>query len=66
MKHFALITGGAGGIGLSFAKICALEGYRLLLVDIDKSSLNKAKSQLEPTIQSDMIETLAQDLSKEN
>ena len=65
MKRYALITGGAGGIGLSFAKICAIEGYKLLLVDIDETSLAKAKEDLLSISQSYQVEIFQQDLSTE-
>lgn len=65
MKHFALITGGAGGIGLSFAKICAREGYQLLLVDINAESLSLAKEELQSLSSNYRVETMQQDLSKE-
>ena len=66
MKHFALITGGAGGIGFSFAKICAQEGYQLLLVDIDENNLEKSKAELLEISGSYSVYTLQQDLSQEN
>lgn len=62
MKPIALITGGAGGIGLAFAKICAHHGFDLLLVDIDQDNLNSAQELLEKNCQ---VLVLQQDLSEE-
>ncbi len=66
MKQYALITGGAGGIGLSFAEICAKEGYSLLLVDIDGENLKSAKEQLLRKSAEYRIELFEQDLSNED
>ncbi|PSK36605.1 hypothetical protein B9Z65_1788 [Elsinoe australis] len=40
----ALITGGASGVGLAVAKLCASHGMNLILVDNNKSKLDEAKS----------------------
>jgi NAD(P)-dependent dehydrogenase (short-subunit alcohol dehydrogenase family) len=45
----ALITGGAAGLGLSFARSFAAEGMRLALVDIDEPGLESAKTELSKT-----------------
>jgi NAD(P)-dependent dehydrogenase (short-subunit alcohol dehydrogenase family) len=42
----AIITGGSGGIGKATAKIFTQEGAKVLLVDIDKESLVKAKEEI--------------------
>jgi len=65
MKQFALITGGAGGIGLSFAKICAKEGYPILLVDINKENLEKAQEEILSLSDTYEVKVLNQDLSIE-
>lgn len=44
--HLALITGGAGGIGLEFAKRLAKLGASLILADIDALRLEKAAHDL--------------------
>ena len=46
MKDFrdkvAVITGGASGIGFATAKRCAAEGMRIVLADVEQSSLDEA------------------------
>lgn len=42
----AIITGGSGGIGKATAKIFTQEGAKVLLVDVDKDSLIKAKEEI--------------------
>lgn len=42
----ALITGGASGIGLAVAKLCRSKGMKVLVVDINKEALQKAKAEL--------------------
>ncbi|HEY9117511.1 MAG TPA: SDR family oxidoreductase [Roseivirga sp.] len=64
MKKTALITGAGGGIGLEFANVAALNGYNLLLIDMNEEALQVAKSSLE-TLYQVGIQTLNQDLSRE-
>ncbi|KAF4556576.1 Short chain dehydrogenase-like protein 46 [Elsinoe fawcettii] len=42
----ALITGGASGVGLAVAKLCASHGMNLILVDNNKSKLDEVKSMV--------------------
>jgi NAD(P)-dependent dehydrogenase (short-subunit alcohol dehydrogenase family) len=42
----ALITGGAGGIGLATARRLAVDGFRLALVDVDGPGLERAVADL--------------------
>lgn len=42
----ALITGGASGIGLAIAKLCRSKGMKLLLVDRNAETLEKAKAEV--------------------
>ena len=63
MRKTALITGAASGIGLEFANVAALNGYSLLLVDIDDQALHVAQSSLQ-SLYSVEIKTFAQDLSQ--
>ena len=49
MKPTALITGASGGLGLEFAKLCARDGYDLVLAARSENRLNDIKSQLEKT-----------------
>jgi NADP-dependent 3-hydroxy acid dehydrogenase YdfG len=50
MKNFknkvAVITGAAGGIGLSIAKRCIKEGMKVVLSDIDEDLLKKVTAEL--------------------
>lgn len=41
----ALISGGASGIGLAVARLCAKHGMRLALVDISSSNLARAQKE---------------------
>jgi NAD(P)-dependent dehydrogenase (short-subunit alcohol dehydrogenase family) len=45
-RKVAVITGGASGIGLAFARRCLKEGMRLVLADIDKSALVRVEQEL--------------------
>jgi len=42
----AIITGGAGGIGLATAKLFLQEGAKLVIVDLDKENLEKVSKKL--------------------
>ncbi|KAF2153538.1 NAD(P)-binding protein [Myriangium duriaei CBS 260.36] len=42
----ALITGGASGVGLAVAKLCASHSMNLILVDNNKDNLHKVKQEL--------------------
>ncbi|MCC5921975.1 MAG: SDR family oxidoreductase [Cyclobacteriaceae bacterium] len=42
----AIITGGAGGIGLATARLFLQEGAKVLISDYDEDNLNKAKIEL--------------------
>lgn len=42
----ALITGGASGVGLAVAKLCAAHSMNLILVDNNTSKLSEAKSEI--------------------
>jgi short-subunit dehydrogenase len=57
-----LITGASSGIGLSFAKIFAREGYSLILVSRDENKLQTVKQELEKNCQQ-KISVIAKDLS---
>ena len=43
----AVITGGAGGIGMAFADRCAGEGMNLVLADIEEAALQRAVAHFE-------------------
>jgi NAD(P)-dependent dehydrogenase (short-subunit alcohol dehydrogenase family) len=42
----AVVTGGAGGIGLALARAFAAEGMRLVLADVEAGALDAAREQL--------------------
>ena len=58
----AVITGGASGIGLAFARRCLKEGMQLALADIDKSALARVEQELKAENAS--ILTVQVDVSK--
>ncbi|BBO88075.1 SDR family NAD(P)-dependent oxidoreductase [Desulfosarcina ovata] len=56
----AVVTGGASGIGLAFAKYWANAGGKVVLADVSDSALNKAKADI-----GDQAITLVCDVTKE-
>lgn len=57
----AIITGAAGGIGYKTSELMLKEGAKVILVDVDKSSLNKAAEELKQfgdvlTVQADVTD----------
>ncbi|MGV6828150.1 MAG: SDR family NAD(P)-dependent oxidoreductase [Flavobacteriales bacterium] len=64
-KKYALITGGASGLGYEFAILLAKDQYHLILVDINKEKLSSTKNELEKKYKIDVI-TITKDLSKQN
>lgn len=68
-NHLALVTGGAGGIGLEFAKALAQDGASLILIDLDNQKLNLASIEIRKACnKADSVEifTLATDLTHED
>ncbi|KIW09468.1 uncharacterized protein PV09_00348 [Verruconis gallopava] len=62
----AIITGGAGGIGLETTILFAKEGANVLMADISGPALDKAKAKvLEIVPTASKIETFVADVSKE-
>ncbi|KAI0119794.1 NAD(P)-binding protein [Daldinia grandis] len=62
----AIITGGAGGIGLETSILFAKEGANILIVDISGPALEKAKAKvLQLVPQAGRVETRICDVSKE-
>ena len=41
-EKIAIVTGGAGGIGLATSTLFAKEGAKVLLVDLDEQALREA------------------------
>lgn len=60
---FSLITGSASGLGYEFAKIYAENNNNLVLVDVNKEGLDKAKESLSKINNNIKIDTVAADLS---
>ncbi|MDD2978203.1 glucose 1-dehydrogenase [Aquabacterium sp.] len=58
----ALITGGAGGIGLATAKLFVAEGARVVLADLDEQALQAAVKE----IGSDAVSHVAGDVTRED
>lgn len=48
-KKAALITGGSRGIGYELAKLCAQDGYDVVLVARQQERLQRAANELEST-----------------
>ena len=63
MKEYALITGGASGLGIDLAHLFAKEGINLFLVSSNINNLTKAKKELIDTYKVD-VQIEALDLSK--
>ncbi|KAI1206655.1 NAD(P)-binding protein [Annulohypoxylon truncatum] len=62
----AIVTGGAGGIGLETSILFAKEGANVLLVDISEPALEKAKAKvLQLVPKAGRVETKVCDVSKE-
>ncbi|KAI1801541.1 NAD(P)-binding protein [Daldinia bambusicola] len=63
----AIITGGAGGIGLETSILFAKEGANVLILDISAPALEKAKAKvLQLVPQAGRVETRVCDVSKED
>lgn len=63
--HLALVTGGAGGIGLEFAKVLGDYGADLILIDLSEERLMQARDQIAHSSAS-QIYLLKLDLTDEN
>jgi rhamnulose-1-phosphate aldolase/alcohol dehydrogenase len=61
----AFITGGAGGIGTATAQRHLAEGACVVLADIDKDTLNQVSATLAAQYSSDMVRTIAMDVTDE-
>lgn len=65
MKKWALITGGANGIGYELAKILCKDNYNLVLIDINHKMLCERENQLSNNF-GNRIVALTIDLTKTN
>lgn len=59
----ALITGGASGVGLAMAKLCASHAMNVILIDTNSSALETAKSSLSSSSPKSDISTHTLDVS---
>lgn len=66
MKQTALITGATAGIGESFARLLAREGFDLVLVARDHARLNERRTEILKTYPDLSIEVISADLSTES
>ena len=69
--HLAIVTGGAGGIGLEFAKVLSRQGAALLLIDLSEERLREADACIKDEMarqsrQANKIYTLPLDLTRED
>jgi rhamnulose-1-phosphate aldolase/alcohol dehydrogenase len=62
----ALITGGAGGIGLATARRLADEGACIVLCDIDRDALNTAEGELREKYGNDLVSSALMDVTRED
>ena len=62
--NITFITGGANGLGESFAKLYAKDNNNLLLIDIDEKNLLRVKTELSSLHPNILIDTLVADLTK--
>jgi rhamnulose-1-phosphate aldolase/alcohol dehydrogenase len=64
--RIALITGGAGGIGLATARRLMDEGACVVLCDIDREALNTAEMELRKKYSADVVESSLMDVTRED
>ena len=62
----ALITGGAGGIGLATARRLMDEGACVVLCDIDREALSSAENELRERYNSDVVSSAWVDVTRED
>jgi len=62
----ALITGGAGGIGLATARRLMEEGSCVVLCDIDRDALNTAETELKKKYGNDVVASSLMDVTRED
>jgi len=63
MKNYALVTGATSGIGYEFAKLCAKDGYNLIIVARNQTKLNEIKTEFEKQFKISVL-LIEKDLSK--
>src|SRR6185503_11826026 len=64
--HVALITGGAGGIGLATARRLMDEGACVVLCDIDREALSTAEGELRKKYGADVVASALMDVTRED
>jgi rhamnulose-1-phosphate aldolase/alcohol dehydrogenase len=62
----ALITGGAGGIGLATARRLMDEGACVVICDIDRDALSQAETELKKKYSSDVVSSAWVDVTRED
>lgn len=63
--RIALVTGGAGGIGLATARRMATEGANVVLLDIDENALAEAHQEMAKAFGKDAVASVKMDVTKE-
>jgi NAD(P)-dependent dehydrogenase (short-subunit alcohol dehydrogenase family) len=61
----AVITGGAGGIGLAAAQAFVREGARVMLVDLDEAALQKTAKEINGSVSSYVVADVTQPVDVE-
>lgn len=55
---YVLVTGGANGIGFEFSKQLAAQGFNLVILDFDKSALDKAEKVIKEQFKEVKVKTV--------
>ena len=61
---WAVVTGASAGLGVEFAKLCAKDGFSLILVARRKERMDELARQLLEAYSDIRVEVIAQDLGK--
>lgn len=64
MLRWAVITGASAGLGVEFAKLCARDGFSVILVARRKDRLDELAADLMASNREIKVEVVAQDLSE--
>lgn len=65
MLRWAVVTGASAGLGVEFCKLCAADGFSLILVARRKERLEELAAELKAKHSEIKIEVIPQDLSQE-